>query len=141
MIAFAVGRYTVPEKVRIETKYVKVEDKKEKTKTDKDTHKVTKVREVTRPDGTKEKVTEVVEDTESTTKKITKDKIAESGSSVTEKVSGSQKTTLSVLAGAPTTGGTPDFGASAYKPVLGPIGIGIFGFKSGLVGASIGLSF
>lgn len=141
LAAFATGRFTVPEKVRIETKYVKVEKKTEKTVTDKDTKKKTVIHEVTHPDGKKEKITEIVEESESTTKKNTKEKIAEKNESSKEVTRGDSKVTVSVLSAISTSGGLPDFGLAITKPVLGPITIGIFGFRSALVGASLGLTF
>jgi hypothetical protein len=144
--AFAVGRYTVPEKIRVETKTVEVEKKVDdtKTQTDRDKHKKTTVVETVKPDG--EKTTTTVTEEDTTTKRSTDDKSAmtdnKATDQVTEKTYGTQKTTLSAL-GAINLTGTPSiaYGASVYKPVLGPFGIGAMFLTNGTVGLSVGISF
>src|SRR5258706_14382864 len=62
--AFALGRYTVPEKVRIETKTVEVEKKTTDKTTDikKEKRKKTTITTITHPDGTKETSTVITDD-------------------------------------------------------------------------------
>lgn len=138
--AYGFGRWSAPEKIKIETKTVTVEVTTEKKETDKDTHKKTTVKEVTKPDGSKEKITEIVEDTTTKTKTKSKDKVSEVTESVTEKTYSTSKVTVLALAGVPITGGLPDFGLSVSKPILGPISISIGMFKSGLIFGGLGLT-
>lgn len=147
LTAFAVGRYTVPEKIRIEKQIVEVEKKTEtkETDTNRNKHKETKVVEVVKPDGTKETTTTTTEDTE-TDKKTNQQDHSESTNTTKETkevTAGTQKTTIAFMAG---TGFSLDsqkafLGAQVYKPVLGPIGIGVWYLTNSTVGASIGLSF
>ena len=137
VVIFAAGRYTTPEKVRIETKIVEVE--KKTTDTQRDKHKETVVVEKTNPDGSKETTTTVVEDTK-TDRKTETDK-NKSSDVVQEKTQGTDKVTISALGGIDLTTNKAIFGGSATKPILGPITIGVFGLSNGSAGASVGLTF
>lgn len=146
LTSYAFGRWSAPEKVKIETKIVEVEKKTEtsKTDTDRNKHKETTVTETTRPDGTKETTTKTVEDTQTdrktNTSKTDDTTITESKSK--EVTYSSSKVTVSALAGVNVLkGGLPDYGASLTKPILGPITVGAFAFQSGMVGCSLGLTF
>lgn len=145
LAAYGFGRWSAPEKVRVETKIVEVEKIIKDTKTDvnRDKHKQTTVVEVTKPDGTKETTTTTIEDTKT-------DKTTE-GSSVTEKkvdsetvkeiTRASAKVTLSALYGAPVTGGKPVYGGVITKPFLGPLSAGAFLLTPSTLGLSLGLTF
>ena len=135
--AFAIGRYTVPEKVRVETKIVevekKVEDKKENTH--KQTHTITTVK----PDGTKvtdetTKEDDIIDDKDT-------DVVSKNTDTTTETTRGASKVTISALGALNLTNSTPAYGLSITKPILGPITVGLFGLNNGTVGASIGLTF
>lgn len=135
--AFAAGRYTVPEKIKVETKVVEVE--KKVTDIQKDTKKKTTVVETVKPDGSKQ-VTTVIDEDSSTDKKSQTDK--DTTSDTTKVVeSGTQKVTISALGGIDINKTVPVFGASITKPVLGPLTLGLFGLSSGVGGASVGLTF
>lgn len=147
LTAFAAGRFTVPEKIKIETKTVEVEKKTDvtKTDTDRDRHRETTTTQVKRPDGTVETTTKLVED--DTTKRKTDSKQTQTDS-ITETASkeivrGSSPVTISALGGIPLSFSsiTPVFGAAVTKPLLGPIAIGLWGLSSREVGASLGLTF
>jgi hypothetical protein len=124
----------VPKKVV--TKTVQVETKQ--TDIDRDKHKETTVTESVKPDGTKQTVTHITEETN--TQKTVKDaKREESEKTV---VTGSPRTTISALAGTRFSAADPvDFGLSVERQLIGPFNVGAFGFKSGLVGLSLGISF
>ncbi len=147
LVSFAVGRYTVPEKIRTEKQIVEVEKKTEtkESEANRNKHKETKVVEVVKPDGTKETTTTTTEDTQ-TDKKTNQQDNTQSTNTTTETKEvtfGTQKTTLAFMAGARLSldAQTPILGAQVYKPVLGPIGIGVWYLTNQTIGASIGLSF
>lgn len=145
LTAYAFGRWSAPEKIKIETKIVEVDKKVDDTKSDtnRDKHKTTTVTEIVRPDGTKETTTTTSEDTE--THKTSEGHSAEEreteSASLKEVTRATQKTTLSVLYGMPFTGGVPVYGGSVTRGILGPICIGGFALTSGVVGVSLGLQF
>lgn len=138
VVAFAFGRYSVPEKIVTVTKTIEVEKKVVDTEKDK---KIVKVI-IEHPDGTKETREEIVENekTHSTEDSITKSK------NTTEITKGGSKINVSILAGSnlsslnlnsiPIT-----YGASVNKEILGPITVGIFGLSNGNLGISAGLNF
>lgn len=143
--AFVIGRYTVPEKVKIETKIVEVEKKSTDSdvgvKTDK--HKKVTITKTTKPDGEKTvTITKTDDDssdvnvnnkqtTQTTTDKDTLKEITAAGS----------KLTISALAGFDLGTMKPTYGASFTKPILGPITIGGFILSNGSCGGSLGLTF
>lgn len=155
-VAFAFGRYTAPEKVKIEKEIVTVEsttkEEKKEVKTDaqrdKRVEKVTT--EVVRPDGTKETTTRIVEDSKTTRQTDSgTDSREESRKASTEKSSetieyGRDKLSLSMLAGAPisfTSGlGVIVYGGHIHRNFLGPISIGVWGLSNGTGGFSLGLT-
>lgn len=133
LIGAALGYGLMPKK--IETKTVTVETKQ--TEAERNKHKETTTTEVVKPDGTKETVTKTVEDSE--TQKKTDATRASEAESVTTYGHGGFG--ASVLAGIRVGDAVPDYGLLINKNVLGPINIGAFGFKSGVVGLSLGLQF
>lgn len=137
--AYAIGRFSAPEKIKVETKIVEVE--KKVTDTDKTKHKKVTVVETTKPDGTKTKTTVITDDTE--TKKKETDTSHKNTDVVREEIRGSQKVTVSALLGIPLSFGLsqPVYGASITKPIFGPITIGGFYFTPNVGGVSLGLTF
>jgi hypothetical protein len=144
--AYGFGRWSSPVKVVTETKTVEVEKKQDVVKqdTNKDDHKVTVTKQVVKPDGTKETDTTVTEDV-TTAKKYqdtTQSTIDTTKDTTKEVTYATAKVTISALAAVNVLSPTGlDYGASVSKPILGPITIGAFGFESGRVGMSIGLTF
>jgi len=138
LTSYAIGRWSSPEKVKIETHTVEVE-KKQDEEVSKD-HKITTIVVTTHIDGTKTTTTTIADD------KYTDDKSSDVVHSTTdtekETTYSSSKTTVSALVGVNLTkAALPDYGLGVSKPVLGPVTIGVFGFKSGEIGASVGLTF
>lgn len=137
LTTFAAGRYSVPEKVKIETKIVEVEKKVVEDK--KATHKTTKIITIQKPDGTKETDETDVEDTKTDDK--THDDTKTDSDVVKEVIKGSDKVTISALLGVDLRLGTPIYGGAITKPILGPITLGIFGLSNASIGGSVGLTF
>lgn len=140
--AFAVGRYTVPEKVRIETKTVEVEKKTDTTNTDQKKHQETVTVEVKKPDGTVETTTKTVVDTN--TDRKTKD--VESDTTTTDKLKevtrGSSPVTILAVGGIHLQGiPTPFYGATVSKPILGPFTVSVGGYSDATITAGVGLTF
>jgi hypothetical protein len=133
LAGIAVGYGLMPKK--IETKTVTVESKQ--TDIDRNKHKQTTTTEVVKPDGTKTIVTQITENTD-TQKKVSDKKSSESETTITV----GSEVSVNVLAGTRFNVGEPiDFGISVDKRVLGPIKLGAFAFKSGMVGLSLGIQF
>lgn len=136
---FAFGRFSAPEKVRIETKTVEVE--KTKTNTDHDKHKSTTVTEVVKPDGTRTMVTQTTEDDKTNRKTIS------TNDTTTDKVKEVTKSgmhlTIDVITGVDLFHSNPNivYGLSFGANVLGPIRVGAFGLSTGVSGVSVGLYF
>lgn len=144
LVVFAAGRYSAPEKVKIEVRTVEVEKKVEQVVSDTDKHKETTVTETVKPDGTKETTTKTVEDTRKKTDDKSKDTTDVRVDSVQETTRGSSKVTISALVGAPLSLSgplLPVYGGAITKPILGPLTLGIFGLSSGVAGFSAGLTF
>lgn len=126
--AYALGRYTAPEVVKEIIHTIVIE------KEIVDKHKETEI--IEHPDGSKE--TKIIEDYHKTT-----DKSADSESSK-ESIRSASKVTVAALYGAQASLSatfTPVYGLSISKPILGPFTVGAFGFSSGVVGLSVGLTF
>lgn len=130
-VAFAFGRVSAP------TKTVEVDRKQVNTNTDRDKHKETVVTEVSKPDGTKTTVTKTTEDTKTdrnTTETDVKSK---------EVTTNTSKVTVAALVGFRLSDLTkpPVYGLSVYRPILGPITVGVWGLSDTTLGLSVGLSF
>ena len=137
-VVFAVGRYTAPEKVRVETKIVEVEKKTEDKNTKKNEHK--KVVIVKNPDGTT--TTTITDDTNTDITDHKTDDIAKSETQSKETSKGDNSVTISALAGINVLhGGTPIYGGQISKPLLGPVVIGVWGLTNATGGVSLGLRF
>jgi len=147
IVSFAFGRYSAPVKIKTVIKTVEVEKKQDKTKSNynKGLHKKTLTKEIIKPDGTKEITTETTVDTQ-TNKKTDSNSSTQTDVSQTatkEIVKSSSLTSVSLFGGANVlnpTGGF-DFGLGVSHSIIGPINIGLYGFKSGAVGGSVGVSF
>jgi len=141
--AYAFGRFSAPEKVKVETKIVEVEKKVEKKEIEKQNNKkTTSVTEI-RPDGTKTITTVTTDAGVTKTKDRSVEESIKSTSENKETTNSSSKVTIAALAGVNPfriTEGV-DLGGMVSRPVLGPITIGVFGFKSGMCGVSAGLTF
>ncbi len=135
--AFAFGRYSVPEKIKIETKVVEVEKKVVTVVRDK--HKNTKIVDVVKPDGSKETTTTVIEDT--VTDRKSKETGTTNAASSSETTKGDSKVTISALGGYDLNSSKLVYGLSLTKPILGPIALGVFGLSNKTLGFSLGLTF
>jgi len=144
-VAVAVGRYTVPEKVKIETKIVEVEKKIDDKKSDTvvANHKKIITHEVDKPSGEKEITTITSDDDDTETKVDNKeiDDTAKLDTSNKEITGVTSHTVISVLGGYDLNLNRLVYGGSVTKPVLGPITIGIWVLTEPAAGASIGLQF
>lgn len=139
--SFAVGRWSVPAVKTVETQVIKNDKTKQDTEIDVNKHKDTTVTETVRPDGTKQVVTHTTEDTNKQTNTEKTDETNTQTDSKTTEVSSTSKVTVSVLTATSTDLHGIVYGGSVTKPVLGPITLGVFGFTSGVFGASVGLTF
>jgi len=142
-VAFAMGRYTAPVKVKTETQVVEVDKKTKDTEVDRDKHKETKIVEVNKPDGTKETTTTIVEDTNTNKKEKQTDLLTETEKSSTEITRAGGFLYVQGLAGLDklSLSGRPIYGASVSKEVLGPISVGAWGLTNSTFGLSLGLRF
>lgn len=147
LVAFGAGRFASPTKVvtKVEEKVVNKEVVKWKTKTviEETKNKEIIITKTVKPDGTVVETKRIV-DKGTVSKDSSKD-------SQTEKESSKSKITVEVKEKSPPSwtisglarykDGGVDFGASAYKRVLGPVGVGVFGIQKGEIGVSMGFSF
>lgn len=144
--AFAFGRYSAPEKIKVEKEIVRVEvEKKEKSKDQSvDEQKDTTTIEVTKPDGTKIKKRVVRQDrkTETSTDEKT-DRVSQTKKKETKVVENSRRISVSVIAGPNFTDLKAPivFGGYISRPFMGPVTLGIWGLSSGVGGVSVGLQF
>jgi hypothetical protein len=132
---FALGRYTSPSKVIVQTKTVTVEVEKEKQ----EQNIKTQTTETIKPDGTK-----VISSTTDTSTQTNIDTNINTNSSTTKETTYAKDgITLSALAGLDVTNPTRGliYGASISRPLLGPITTGLWGMTNGTFGVSIGLKF
>lgn len=120
--AFIIGRYSAPEKIKIETKTITVQSEKSSTDDSKEQEKI--ITNIKRKDGTEVTRTRFINKSEqvnqvsSETKQITSEK---------KEITSRRGVIISFLAGAPLTLSTsPRFvgGASFVAPLFGPIFIG-----------------
>lgn len=143
LTSFALGRFSTPETVKVETKTVQVDSKVDNTSTNQDKHQDTTTTTTKAPDGTVVTKTETVVDTN--THRQTRDTDTTDTSTDTSKevTRSSSKLSISVLAGVNVTspGATPVYGGSITRGLIGPLTVGLFGLSNGVVGASVGLTF
>lgn len=154
-VAVAIGRFSSPEKVKIEKETTQVDTSSEnknnssKTDTNRDTHIETTRTERITPDGTTEVVTKTVKDskTDRTTKSVdkgtletSKTEIAKESKLVESKSGGVDLSFLGLVnANRPQDGFS--YGLSTTVPILGPINIQAIGTTNGTVGLGLGLRF
>lgn len=149
--AFAVGRYTVPEKIKTVVQTVEVEKKVVTTDTDKKEkkHKEVVVTDTKNKDGSETTTTKTVEDTNLDNK--TNDKIADNTSDTKtdskEVTKTGSRLNISALGGVPISlSSGPGIGKFVYgvhvsRDLIGPISVGLWGLSSSEFGMSIGLTF
>jgi hypothetical protein len=142
LVAFAAGRWTGPEKIKTVVQTVTVEKKTDdQTKKEQD-HKKYTVVETTTPNGTKTKTTTITDDRGVTSTDKSTDNTDTTQTKSKEVDKSSSKLTLQVLAGLNITApGTPTYGLSVSRNLLGPIVVGVFGMTNHTAGFSIGLTF
>lgn len=158
IVGFALGRYSLPEKVKIVKEVVEVEKKDTKSdvnrQVDKDRHITTVTTQRRKSDGTTTTVTKVTED--DTSKSNTNKKTDISDLKITKTVESKEidnsknSVSLAVLAGFKFTNtmsqqgletGPMCYGGIAQKRILGPISAGAWGLSCGQGGVSLGVQF
>lgn len=138
-LGYAAGRWSAPEKVKIETKIVTVEVEKKTENTDKKEN--IKSVEVVKPDGTKTTTTEIIADTKTKSETNIKETTKEDTKQTT------QKSTSSLIVEGLVSGNINDlssgltYGGHISNNLIGPIRIGAFGFTNRNFGVSLGLQF
>ena len=147
LTAYAFGRYSAPTKIKTVTQTVEVEKKVDQTQTDaeRNRRRETTTTKETHPDGTTTETTHTVEETEThkETDKSTTDDLTKSTTQEKEITRDSSKVTIAALGGIRVTSlsSPPVYGGQVYRPILGPIGLGVGAFTDGTVFFSVGLSF
>ena len=136
--AYGIGRWSAPEKVVEKIKVVEVEKTKTKEHSKDRTKTTTTISE--NPNGSKTTTIVVANDVE--TGKSTTTNTSKSTESEKETIRASSKTTVLLLGAVDVTAPLGiDYGISASRSILGPISISVFGYKSGRLGAGVGLTF
>lgn len=134
LTAFSFGRFSAPVKTVTETKVVEVEKKTE----DKDITDHKKVVIVKNKDGSS--TTTVTDDRDSKSKQTDNTQVSSDTTKITIKEGA--RTTITAMAGVSITQvGTPIYGASVSRTIMGPIAIGAFGLSNGVGGVTLGLNF
>lgn len=131
--AFAVGRYSVLQEPKVETKINKIENiKKNEYQT---IHYVTV--SVTKPDGLKTVTTTADVSTQDQTTSVESKQEQQKVSPAVR-----SKTNISII-GANDFKNTPalTYGLAVTHEVFGPLTVGVYALKSGVLGVSIGLNF
>lgn len=128
LAVFAAGRYSVQSITK--TEIVQIDEKK-KEDIKEDTHTVI----VKNPDGTTTTTIDSHVDTSRTDTTKTTDKIVQQ-TNTRKTLNVSLLSSYNLVSPA-----TLDFGLSISKEVLGPVTVGLWGMKSGIVGVSVGLNF
>lgn len=141
LTSFAFGRYTAPEKVRIETKTVEVEKKVEHTDTNRDKHQDTTTTTEKRPDGTVITTTKTTVDTKTNRETDAATTASKSTDELKEITKTSSPVTLTLLGGAVLSSPQLVYGGMVGKPVLGPIGISVWALSNATLGAGVSLTF
>ncbi len=147
LVSAAVGRYTAPEKVKIETKTVEVIKEvkvTDETKT-KNRDRITTGVTDTKPDGEKiETITVIEKDADSTKTDVTTTRDdSKSTDQIKEVTKSTGRLNLSVLAGVNVTnpGNGMLYGGNISRDILGPISLGAWGLTNGIGGVSVGITF
>lgn len=146
--AFALGRYTVPTKIKTEIKTVEVIKTitVKDTSADKKVHKETTTTESTKKDGTKETKTIVVEDSDfkKDTTIVKKDDDKKTSDDKSETTKTGSRLNISALAGAPISLsglGNFTYGLHISRDLIGPVSVGLWGMSDSTFGLSVGLTF
>lgn len=135
LLAFAGGRYSAT----ITSKFTETVKTDTKIKDDKAIDTKTTTVTVKQPNG--------AETTTTTSETKTVDKLTENQDQTTNiqktTTSGGSKINISIIGAEDFTRGLagPTYGLSVSKEILGPITIGAFGLRSGVIGLSIGVNF
>lgn len=137
--AVAIGRYSAPEKVRVETKTVTVEKKVESVDKEHELHKKTTITETQKPDGTKETKTVITYDSNTHVDGTTIDDKNTTLTSSKEVTKSSSNLNVYGLVG--TDFKTPVYGGHISREVIGPISLGAWALTNRTVGFSLGLRF
>lgn len=136
--AYAFGRWSAPETIKEVVKTVEVDKAKTKEHTSDHTKTTTTVTE--NKDGTKTTTIVVANDVDSSKNSTTSSsKASETDKEITRS---SSKVSIEIIGAVDITAPLGiDYGLNVSKPILGPITIDFFGYKSGRLGAGIGLTF
>jgi hypothetical protein len=138
LTSFAAGRWSAPEKIKIQT--IEVEKKTDDKKVVTDDKKRTTIVEVDKPDGTKVKTTVIADVSDIKAYDKITDDVTKTQTKEIDK--SSSKVTISLLVAINLTGPyLPTYGVAITKPILGPITVGLFGLQDRTIGASVGLTF
>ncbi len=143
---FALGRWSAPEKIKIEKETITIEAERldNKTHVRIDENRNITIVEITKPDGTKIKKKTIIIDKNSDTRdEASKDTTVTTLTKETKTITKGSKVTISALGGLHLTNikGPVVYGGHISRPILGPVTVGIFGLSNGIVGMSIGLQF
>jgi len=143
--AFLAGRYTAPTKTLIteKTQTSAQISAQSATLSDADTQTETTVTTIEKPTGEKETVTHITKDTEAASKRVAESVASSQTSTESTKTieNAAGKVTLSALAGYSIHDlGSPVYGGSVSKQILGPISVGVWGLSTGVFGVSVGVS-
>ena len=157
LVGFAFGRWSAPEKIKIEKEQVQIDtvtkdkDTKLTTNTDRDKKLNTTITETTKPDGTKIKTTQIIEDTSTKRSTNTDDHTQETDAKITvnreSKEVDNKKPSLALhgLVGVDashlSSAMQPIYGGAIDKNIFGPISVGGWGLSNGTCGLSIGITF
>lgn len=138
LTAFAVGRWSAPERVKVETKVVEVEKKDSSSAQAGD--KDTETHIIEHPDGTKETIITTHENWQKNHSST--DDTSVSSDASKEVTARKSLVTISALGGAEASNNFPlVYGVSVTKSILGPVTVGIWGLSDKTFGASLGLTF
>lgn len=146
VVAFAAGRYSVPINVKTDTTASSKETEKKSENTNTQKHTKTTIVDTTNPDGSKSHT--VTKETELNNEKKTTETSANTRSETSSKevARAGSRLNISALAGSKissisTSGLELDYGAMVSRDLIGPISVGAFGFKSGVAGVAVGITF
>ena len=138
LVAFATGRWSAPDHIKIQT--VEVDKKTDNKKVEDDTHKTTTITETQKPDGTKTTTTTI---TDNSVDKIADKSTEDDEKTTTKEIDKSSPTTLGFSAGVNpfSPQGGMIYGGQIYRPMLGPLGVGVSFLTDKTASVIVGLSF
>lgn len=136
--AYAFGRWSAPESIKEVIKTVEVE----KTKTDEKTSDHTKTTTVVTEDPKGVKTTTTIVQNDVNTTSNTTSNTTKASDTEKETIRGSSKVSIELVGAVDITAPLGvDYGINVSKPLIGPITADLFVYKSGRLGAGIGLTF